>query len=263
VFSKQKEVVMFKQFVLCLAVLALVCFVGCGLIGGKSYDEYSGYICKDLDINGDTVSFDRSGYNSQFYLTIKRVGFEVMLGADNDFKVTYVHLGKNETTLAKYGSECPQVAKYQRVFDATLPRIVDKKKELAKICNNKMWHDGSASPLIAPVPVPFFSVAVSRKSPASDNILMVNVATKLSEKGWSVQSTLFFDELESSGLDNKVVLLIQNGQAIVVVGKRSPPEHATFATYVKEVLDGMGVNNTVVPSRVIKTKNLASNFPFK
>jgi hypothetical protein len=110
--------------------------------------------------------------------------------------------------------------------------------------------------------VPPLILAVDDQSPTSDVVLLVDVVTKLKEKGYQdiSNTATLFSQVNTSSLDKKVTLAIYKGEAKVIVGTTSPTDHVVFANILMDILRGFNITPNLMISGDVHVSNLKELF---
>lgn len=112
---------------------------------------------------------------------------------------------------------------------------------------------------------PPFTIAVANDAPASDIVLASDIADKLQANGYSINTDVLklFSEVDGMSLDKKVTLVIYKGNAVIVVGATSAPEHVAFASQISRILKEKSVSSKSILSSEIKYSDLQLLFDGK
>ena len=100
--------------------------------------------------------------------------------------------------------------------------------------------------------LPPFTAAVYDKAPASDVIIISDVAIALKGDGYEVPigTSKLFSEVNALSLDNKVTLAVYLGEAVIVVGEHSPASHVNFAVDIEEILS----KKDIIPQTILSSE---------
>lgn len=84
---------------------------------------------------------------------------------------------------------------------------------------------------------------IDDQAPASDVMLSVNLINELvSQSRIESANTFLNSAVTRADLDNRVTVMIYNGEARIIVGSNSPAEHTMLAVDISQILKNRGVN---------------------
>jgi len=126
-------------------------------------------------------------------------------------------------------------------------------------CPNDCSNDGAC---VKEKVLPPFTMAVDDKAPASDVILISDVAVALKQRGYTmpIDTTKLFSEVNALWLDKKVTLAVYKGEAIIILGATSPASHVIFATELANILSEKSIKRKTILSNELPSANLLDLF---
>ncbi len=117
----------------------------------------------------------------------------------------------------------------------------------------------------------FSVIGVYDLGPASDTKIISEIIASLqlmknddgSLKYGEIPSTYakLFSEIDINTLDNRVTLLVYNGEAVIIVGSHSPTSHFVFQAELIKILDKLNVKHKEILSENVGVNKLIELFP--
>ena len=110
---------------------------------------------------------------------------------------------------------------------------------------------------------PPFRIAVADNAPASDIMLSTDIVSTLKAQGYAdipVGVAQIFSDIDALSLDNQVVLAINNGVAIIIVGATSPVDYVKFGVDIGNILDDKEIEYKTITSNDLDSSDLLDAF---
>jgi len=110
---------------------------------------------------------------------------------------------------------------------------------------------------------PPFRIAVADNAPASDVMLSTDIISSLKAQGYAdipVGAAQLFSDIDALSLDNQVVLAINNGVAIIIIGATSPTDHVKFGVDIANILEDKKIEYKTITSNDLESSDLMDAF---
>ncbi len=107
-----------------------------------------------------------------------------------------------------------------------------------------------------------FKIAVEESAPVKDVLLATDITTRLTAEGYEfpVGIVQMFNEIDSSELDDKVILAINNGAAVIIVGESVSTDYVKFSTEIEDILEELNIEYKTIVNKELDSDDLSELF---